>query len=61
MPDITMCLADNCDRYIMCYRSQAKPYKVQSYSDFSTYCNKRSDFCEYIPMENHKCKKLEEE
>ena len=61
MPDITMCLSDSCDRFLTCYRAQAKPNKVQSYSDFSTYCNRRSSFCEYIPMKKRQCKRLEEE
>lgn len=51
MPDITMCLSNDCDKYLTCYRAQAKPDKVQSYNNFSTYCHKRSGFCEYIPTE----------
>ena len=64
VPDITMCLSDNCARFLICYRAQANPSKIQSYSDFSTYCNRRSNFCEYIPMERslgNVYKRLEEE
>lgn len=64
MPDITMCLSNDCDRYLTCYRAQAKPNKLQSYSNFSTYCNRRSGFCEYISMKmslDNEYKRLEEE
>lgn len=64
MPDITMCLSNNCARFLICYRAQATPSKLQSYSDFSTYCNRHSSFCEYIPMERslgNVYKRLEEE
>lgn len=38
MPDITMCCSSDCPKRSHCYRSQAKPSKFQSYSDFSSEC-----------------------
>ena len=38
MPDITMCRSSDCPKRSHCYRAQAKPDKLQSYSDFSAKC-----------------------
>ena len=38
MPDITMCCSSDCHKRSHCYRAQAKPDKLQSYSDFSAEC-----------------------
>lgn len=38
MPDITMCRSNDCPKRSHCYRAQAKPDKLQSYSDFSAEC-----------------------
>ena len=40
MPDITMCLASDCKIKNSCYRHTAKPDRYQSYSDYSSFCNK---------------------
>lgn len=38
MPDITMCLSDDCPKRFSCYRYVAKPDTLQSYSDFHDQC-----------------------
>ena len=38
MPDITMCRSSDCPKRSHCYRAQAKPSMLQSYSDFTTQC-----------------------
>lgn len=38
MPDITMCRSSDCPKRSHCYRAQAKPSILQSYSDFSAEC-----------------------
>ena len=38
MPDIPMCGSRDCHKRSHCYRAQAKPDKLQSYSDFSAEC-----------------------
>lgn len=40
MPDITMCSNNECERKENCYRHNATPDHLQSYSDFKPYCNK---------------------
>lgn len=54
MPDISMCLSDNCPMRDSCYRVQAKPSQYQSWCDFKYTCNKDSGFCEYIKIINEK-------
>ena len=50
MADITMCINTECPKSNSCYRVQAKPDDyLQSYSNFE-YCNKSSDFEDYIPI-----------
>ena len=45
MADITMCFATECDKKETCYRYLAEPDRLQSYSDFSKYKEKKE--CEY--------------
>jgi hypothetical protein len=37
MPDLTMCVSKTCPLRDGCYRSTAKPFKYQSYEDFSEF------------------------
>ena len=39
MPDICMCMSKNCARREECYRAQAIPDRLQSYSNFEELCN----------------------
>jgi hypothetical protein len=48
MPDITMCSSENCPMRGSCYRSRAKPNKLQSWTNFEYFCNENSGFDEYI-------------
>ena len=48
MPDITMCSSENCPMRGSCYRSRAKPDKLQSWTNFEYFCNENSGFDEYI-------------
>lgn len=54
MPDISMCLSENCPIKDSCYRAQAKPSAYQSWCDFEYSCNEDSGFCEYIKVINNK-------
>lgn len=54
MPDITMCTSKSCPYNSRCYRSQARPDKLQSYSNFEYVCNEDSGFIEYIPFVGNK-------
>lgn len=38
MPDITMCLSENCPVKNICFRYTAKPDALQSYSNFIQDC-----------------------
>ena len=49
MPDITMCRSSDCPKRSHCYRAQAKPDKLQSYSDFSAECS-QYNFLRYWSM-----------
>lgn len=50
MSDITMCSSENCPMWDMCYRTQVKPNKHQSWSNFEYVCNEDNGFCDYIPI-----------
>ena len=39
MPDICMCMSKNCDLREKCYRAQAIPDRLQTYSNFEDVCN----------------------
>ena len=52
MPDITMCVNNNCERKNECYRAMAESNNYQSYSDFAQICNKQNDFSEFIPVKH---------
>lgn len=39
MPDICMCMSKNCERRNECYRAQATPDRLQTYSNFEDICN----------------------
>lgn len=54
MPDITMCASENCPEREECYRTQAKPSKLQSWSNFEYTCNEESGFCDFIKMNRRK-------
>lgn len=54
MPDISMCVSENCPMKDMCYRVQAKPSTYQSWSNFEYSCNENSGFCDYIKVRNEK-------
>lgn len=54
MPDITMCVSNNCPYKDKCYRSQAKPSNYQSYSNFEYTCNEDSGFDDFISIDNKK-------
>ena len=49
MPDITMCSSKECPMRSSCYRTRAKPDKLQSWTNFEYFCNENSGFNEYIP------------
>lgn len=38
MPDITMCTNKDCELSDTCYRVQAEPSKMQSYSSYENIC-----------------------
>lgn len=50
MPDISMCLSDNCPMRDSCYRAQAKSSQYQSWCNFEYTCNEESGFCDYIKL-----------
>lgn len=52
MPDITMCVNNNCERKNECYRAMAESNNYQSYSDFAQICNKQNNFSEFIPVKH---------
>ena len=52
MADITMCTSENCTVRDSCYRAQAEPSDIQSWSDFEYTCNENSGLCDYIKMNN---------
>ena len=56
MPDITMCSSKNCPMRGSCYRSRAKPDKLQSWTNFEYFCNENSGFDEYIKIYQNKTK-----
>lgn len=60
MPDITMCTSKTCERRGQCYRSTAKPDKIQSYADFE--CLLFEDFPEHwnIDKKNNKIKIIDD-
>jgi len=50
MPDVTMCTSNECPVKDTCYRAQATPDKLQSYSNFEYTCNENNGFSYYIPF-----------
>ena len=44
MPDITMCISKKCQLSERCHRFKAKPFKRQSYADFTP----RGGKCDYF-------------
>ena len=46
MPDITMCLGEDCPKRNHCYRFKAAPDEYQSYFSHPPYDSKNK-FCEY--------------
>ena len=54
MPDITMCLNEECPECLNCYRYIVKPDKTQSYSDFGYTCNGESGFEDFIKYERNR-------
>ena len=48
--DITMCTSINCPERDNCYRAQAKPSVMQSWSNFEYTCNENSGFEDFIKM-----------
>lgn len=56
MPDIIMCSSENCPMRGSCYRSRAKPDKLQSWTNFEYFCNENSGFDEYIKIYQNKTK-----
>lgn len=50
IPDISMCLSDNCPMRDSCYRVQAKPGQYQSWCNFEYTCNEDNGFCDYIKL-----------
>lgn len=48
MADITMCLAEKCERKDRCYRSTAVPGYYQSWSDLKNFCNKDNHYKFFI-------------
>lgn len=46
MPDITMCMKEDCPKKHTCYRQTAKPDILQSYSYFEE-CTKELGYPEY--------------
>lgn len=51
MPDITMCTSKTCERRGQCYRSTAKPDKIQSYANFTSLCADRDFRCQWTITE----------
>lgn len=51
MPDLTLCSSNECPVKDTCYRAQATPDKLQSYSNFEYTCNEDNGFVYYIPLE----------
>ena len=54
MADITICASENCPEREECYKAQAKPSKLQSWSNFEYTCNEESGFCDFIKMNRRK-------
>ena len=52
--DITMCTSINCPERDNCYRAQAKPSVMQSWSNFEYRCNEDSGFCDFIKCDRRK-------
>ena len=50
MPDITMCTSNGCPVKDSCYRAQATPDELQSYSNLEYTCNENDGFSYYIPF-----------
>ena len=50
--DITMCTSINCPERDDCYRVQAKPSVMQSWSNFEYRCNEDSGFCDFIKCDD---------
>jgi hypothetical protein len=51
MPDISLCVNDDCPLKDTCYRRQAEPSQLQSYSDFKYDCNLKTCW-NYISMKD---------
>lgn len=58
MPDITMCSSCNCPEKNNCYRTTAKPGKLQSWSNFEYVCNEENGFSYFIG-DNSRKEKME--
>lgn len=54
MPDITMCMSQNCPEKNNCYRATAKPDVYQSWSNFEYTCNENSGFDDFIANDRNK-------
>ena len=52
MADITMYTSENCPVRDSCYRVQANPSDLQSWSDFEYTCNEDNGFAYYIKTIN---------
>lgn len=48
MADITMCLAEKCERKDRCYRNTAVPSYYQSWSDLKNFCNEDNNYKFFI-------------
>ena len=50
--DIIMCTNINCPEKDNCYRVQAKPSEMQSWSNFEYTCNENSGFEDFIAVKH---------
>lgn len=48
MADITMCLAEKCQKKDKCYRCTAVPSYYQSWSDLTNFCNEDNNYKFFI-------------
>ena len=51
MADICMCQYDKCERKDNCYRFKAKAKEYQSYAEFQTICNEKTNYEYYWQMD----------
>ena len=51
MADITICTSISCPIRKKCYRHEANPNVLQSYSNFEYGCNENTGFSDFIKIE----------